>query len=172
MKTVAYLGNIWEYPKALAAMPGVRLAGLVYEDEQDIDAALGYARAFGAKAFRVSSDADARLAFESLGPIDLVLMANFGILLSETSLGIPSAGVINFHPGTLPDQAGRAPISKLWSKGGGLSALTIHRAVPKADAGPILATYPYQVDAKLSLDQNLSQVYRLGISFFPQLIAL
>ncbi len=172
MKDLIYLGNVWEYPSALKRLPGARLTALLYEDEGDSEAALRVSSVHGARSFRVRTDEEVREALNGLPRADLAVMANFGILLTAATLALPRSGFVNFHPGRLPEQAGRAPISTLWASGGGPSALTVHRVTPEVDAGPVLQTFPYAVDARISLDQNLYHIYRLGIAFFPQLISL
>lgn len=172
MKRIVYLGNVWAYPKALADLPGAELAAIIYEDPEDVDDAVRTGKGLGVRTYRAGSDPDVGEALREVGPVDLAVMANFGTLLSEASLAGPKGGVINFHPGSLPEQAGRSPVSKLWANGGGSCALTVHRAVLRPDAGPVLAVYSSHVDPKSSLSQNLARIYRLGISFFPQLLSL
>lgn len=172
MKDLVYLGNVWEYPAALKQLPGTRLSAILYEDEGDSEAALRSSGVHGTRLFRVRSDEEVREALRALPRVDLALMANFGILLTAATLAIPRSGFINFHLGRLPEQAGRTPLSRLWTSGGGPSALTVHRVTPEVDAGPVLRIFPCSVDPRISLDQNLHRVYRLGIAFFPQLLSL
>jgi len=172
MKDLIYLGNIWDYPSALKRLPGCRVRALLYEEEGDADGALRAAKAHGAPVFRVRTDAEVRMVLEELPGIDLAVMANFGVLLKAPTLALPVSGFVNFHPGLLPEQAGRAPVSRVWAAGGGPSALTVHRVTPEVDQGPVLWTFPYEIDPRISLDQNLHLIYRLGTPIFPSLLAL
>lgn len=97
-------------------------------------------------------------------------MANFGIILSAEALSLPKDGIVNFHPGILPDQAGRTPVVRLWNAGGGASGLTIHRAIARPDAGPVLKTLPAHVDKRLTLEENILALYRLGLSRLPDVL--
>lgn len=100
---------------------------------------------------------------ESIGPIDLGIMANFGIILSQETLSAPKSGIVNFHPGLLPEQAGRTPVARLLKAGGGTSGLTIHRVTAQVDAGPVLFVEPGRVDPALSLEANVLALFRLGL---------
>lgn len=173
MKRIVYLGNVWEYPRALAAIPGVRLTALLYEGEGDAEAALRTAKRVGVRSFRVRTDNDVRLALaeaavEAEEPIDLGIIANFGIILTAATLAAVKEGFVNFHPGLLPGQAGRAPVSQVWSQGGGPSGLTIHAVTPEPDAGPILGCVPFQIDPVKTLDSNIHAIYQIGLPFLSR----
>ena len=172
MKTVVYLGNIWEYPRVIARLPGVRLGAVIYEEgeDADADAALRVARESGANVGRVRTDADIREFFRSVGPFDIGVIANFGIILSAGSLAAAGERFINFHPGLLPSQPGRSPVRRVWERGGGASGLTVHIATTQVDSGPILHTVPYSISPDQPLDQNILKIYRLGLPLLPNLL--
>ncbi len=173
LTSVVYLGNIWEYPKALAALPGVRLAGLLYEGEGEAEAALRVGRLARAEIYRVAGDSDVAEALWQIaeqGPIDLGIIANFGVILSGASLKMARSGFVNFHPGLLPGQAGREPVRRVWEQGGGASGLTLHRATERVDDGPKLFTAPYVVDSGISLDDNVRAIFKLGLPLLERVI--
>lgn len=168
-----YLGNIFEYAAAIARIPGVSLAAVLFEGEEEIQRASTVAKKAGARAIRVRTDDDAREAIGELAGssgIDLGIIANFGIILSDRTLATVRHGFLNFHPGLLPQQAGREPVTRLWKQGGGPSALTVHRVTAVPDAGSVLWTVPTRVDTDRSIDQNLRSIFGLGLPYLPQAI--
>lgn len=170
---IVYLGNIWEYPKALAGIPGVRLVGLIYEGEGEAEPALRVGRQAGAEIYRVAGDADVAEALWQIaeqGPIDLGIITNFGIILSGASLKMARSGFVNFHPGLLPGQAGREPVRRVWEQGGGASGLTVHRATERVDDGPKLFTAPYTINPDVSLDDNIRAIFKLGLPLLERVI--
>ncbi|MBI0536171.1 formyl transferase [Roseomonas sp. KE2513] len=70
---------------------------------------------------------------------ELIVTFHFDQILSAGTLGIPPLGGINVHPSLLPHH--RGPIPTLWAGMDPAPAhgVTIHRLVPRIDAGPILA---------------------------------
>lgn len=182
MQNIVYLGNIWEYPAALARLPDVRVVGILYEDEADNQAALRVARSVGAVAARVTDPGDTVAALKEIGGVairedgtsalTLGVIANFGIILPPEALEAPVAperGYINFHPGLLPDQAGREPVRRLWETEKFGSGLTIHRVVERVDAGPVLFTAPFTLDRSLSLEQNTRAIFLLGLPYLHRI---
>jgi methionyl-tRNA formyltransferase len=168
MKRILYLGNVWEYPLALAEMPGIEVAGLLYEGQEDAEEALRVARKTGAQTYRVGNDGDVQQALEVLGRVDLGIIANFGIILSARTLELAARGFINCHPGLLPDQKGREPVTRIWTNGGGAAGMTIHVAEAVVDSGAILATVPYQIDSQQPLDKILREIYRAGLAILKE----
>ena len=70
---------------------------------------------------------------------ELIVTFHFDQILSAGTLGIPPLGGINVHPSLLPHH--RGPIPTFWAGMDPAPAhgVTIHRLVPRIDAGPILA---------------------------------
>jgi methionyl-tRNA formyltransferase len=67
------------------------------------------------------------------------IMASFDQILTAETLAIPTHGWLNIHPSLLPAYRGPEPVYWSISDGATNSGVTMHRAVPRIDAGPILA---------------------------------
>ncbi len=68
-----------------------------------------------------------------------VVMASFDQIIGIRALGVPRQGWMNVHPSALPARRGPEPVYWTIADGDRSAGITLHRAVPKVDAGPILA---------------------------------
>ena len=84
------------------------------------------------------NDEHARLDLESLD-LEGVVMASFDQIVGARSLAIPANGWLNVHPSALPRYRGPEPVYWVIADGDTHTGITLHRAVPKFDAGPVLA---------------------------------
>nr|MCV4207787.1 formyltransferase family protein [Roseomonas sp. SXEYE001] len=77
-------------------------------------------------------------ALRAAGP-DLIVTFHFDQILSAATIALAPMGGINIHPSLLPRH--RGPIPTFWAGAEAEPAygVTIHRLVPRIDAGPILA---------------------------------
>lgn len=75
---------------------------------------------------------------------DAVVMASFDQVVRPAALAIPRCGWLNVHPSALPAYRGPEPVFWALADGAPTSGVTLHRVVPRLDAGPILAqrTFP------------------------------
>ncbi len=71
--------------------------------------------------------------------LDAVVMASFDQIIGSRALGITNHGWMNVHPSALPLRRGPEPVYWTIADGDPVAGITLHRAVPKVDAGPILA---------------------------------
>ena len=89
----------------------------------------------------VTADANAQPFVHALSGYqpDVVVMASFDQILSAPTLAVPPSGWLNIHPSLLPRHRGPEPI--YWTIAGGdrEAGITVHRTVPRIDAGPIFA---------------------------------
>ena len=83
---------------------------------------------------------------------DLVICACFPSRISPAVLDQIPLGVINVHPSLLPAFRGPAPL--FWQLRRSLTevGLSIHRMVPKVDAGPVLARKKFAVAQDMRLE--------------------
>ncbi len=97
------------------------------------------------RAWRVN-DEHTRLDIASLD-LDAAVMASFDQIIGTRVLGLPRQGWMNIHPSALPARRGPEPV--YWAVAGGdaVAGITLHRAVPKVDAGPVLARASLEVGA-------------------------
>ena len=70
---------------------------------------------------------------------DVVVMASFDQIITAPTLSVPRLGWINVHPSCLPRHRGPEPIYWTIMGGDAEAGITLHWAVPRIDAGPILA---------------------------------
>ncbi len=89
------------------------------------------------RAWRVN-DEHTRLDLASLD-LDAVVMASFDQIIGTRMLALPRHGWMNIHPSALPARRGPEPVYWTIAEGDAVAGITLHRAVPKVDAGPMLA---------------------------------
>ena len=75
-----------------------------------------------------------------LGPIDIGVLAAFGLLVLPDALEVPSHGIVNVHFSLLPRWRGAAPVHRAILAGDGRTGVTLIRLDAGLDTGPILAT--------------------------------
>ena len=63
-------------------------------------------------------------------------MASFDQIIGSRALGVPTHGWMNIHPSALPARRGPEPVYWTIADGDPVAGITLHRAVPKVDAGP------------------------------------
>lgn len=93
--------------------------------------------------------------------LDGVVMASFDQIVGARALGVPANGWMNVHPSALPARRGPEPVYWTIADGDPIGGITLHRAVPKVDAGPILAQRTLEVapdDTSGTLTRRLSEL--------------
>jgi methionyl-tRNA formyltransferase len=97
----------------------------------------------------VTADANAEAFVRCLSAYepDIVVMASFDQILTAQTLSVPSRGWLNVHPSLLPRHRGPEPIYWTIVDGDREAGITVHQAVPRIDAGPILAQRRIEVYA-------------------------
>src|ERR1019366_6173837 len=98
------------------------------------------------RACRINDD-HSRIDIAALRPAGAV-MASFNQIVNAPTLRIPHHGFINIHPSLLPNYRGPEPVYWVIADGAELTGISLHRAVPKVDAGPILAQDEIAVDPR------------------------
>ena len=89
------------------------------------------------RAWRINDD-HARMNLAGMRP-ELVVMASFDQIIGPRALAIAEHGWMNVHPSLLPHYRGPEPVYWAIAEGAAESGITLHRAVPKVDTGPIVA---------------------------------
>lgn len=93
--------------------------------------------------------------------LDGVVMASFDQIIGARALAVPRHGWMNIHPSALPARRGPEPVYWTIADGDPIAGITLHRAVAKVDAGPILAQRTLAVagdDTSGTLTRRLSEV--------------
>jgi methionyl-tRNA formyltransferase len=89
------------------------------------------------RTWRINDD-HSRLDIAALHP-EAAVMASFNQIVHAPTLRIPTHGFMNVHPSLLPHYRGPEPVYWVIADGAETTGVTLHRAVPRVDAGPILA---------------------------------
>jgi methionyl-tRNA formyltransferase len=92
--------------------------------------------------------------------LDGVVMASFDQIIGARVLAVPRNGWMNVHPSALPARRGPEPVYWTIAEGDPVAGVTLHRAVPKVDAGPLLAQRTLRVapdDTSGTLARRLSE---------------
>jgi len=96
------------------------------------------------RTWRINDD-HSRMDIAALEP-EAAVMASFNQIVNAPTLRIPAHGFMNIHPSLLPQYRGPEPVYWAIADGAERSGITLHRAVAKVDAGPILAQTEVPVD--------------------------
>jgi len=96
------------------------------------------------RTWRINDD-HSRIDIADLRP-EAAIMASFNQIVNAPTLRIPQHGFMNIHPSLLPQYRGPEPVYWVIADGADRSGITLHRAVAKVDAGPILAQAEVAVD--------------------------
>ena len=89
------------------------------------------------RAWRIN-DEHSRFAIDELG-LDAVVMASFDQIVGPRALGLARHGWLNVHPSLLPAYRGPEPVYWAIADGAEVTGISLHRAAPKVDSGPVLA---------------------------------
>jgi len=79
-------------------------------------------------------------------PIDFLLVVDFGYLIPDWLLRLPTIAPLNIHPSKLPRWRGSSPGQFVLLHGDQESAVTLMVMNDKMDEGPIIAQLPFKVD--------------------------
>ncbi len=91
---------------------------------------------------------------------DLIVLADYGQLIPRVLLDLPARGFLNLHPSALPRWRGAAPIAATILAGDTRSAVTLMVVTEEMDAGPIVATEPFEVrpeDTAVTLEARAAE---------------
>ncbi len=133
---------------ALAAWPGVRLAGVVTTPARPAgrDARLRptpvalRAAALGLEPLTPERlrDPAARAAIEALRP-EVLVLADYGRIVPQVVLDVPRHGALNLHPSLLPRHRGATPIQAAIAEGDRETGVSLMAMDAGIDTGPIIA---------------------------------
>jgi len=66
-------------------------------------------------------------------------MASFDQIVGARALAMPKHGWLNVHPSLLPAYRGPEPVYWAIADGAPVTGISMHKAAPKVDSGPVLA---------------------------------
>jgi methionyl-tRNA formyltransferase len=78
-------------------------------------------------------------------PIDVLVVAAYGLILPQPVLDWPRHGCLNIHASLLPRWRGAAPVERSILAGDERTGVTIHETVAALDAGPLAAQESFAV---------------------------
>ena len=87
---------------------------------------------------------------------DVIVVADFGQILSQRVLDLPPLGCFNVHPSLLPRYRGAAPIQRTLENGETETGVSIFKIVKELDAGPIALQKKIRVD----YDDNFASLFK------------
>jgi methionyl-tRNA formyltransferase len=96
-------------------------------------------------------------SFES----DLLVVCDYGQILSATTLSTARLGGVNLHASLLPKYRGAAPINWAIYDGEQETGVSVIHMTPQVDAGPVIAQGPAPIDpdeTAVELEQRLSTI--------------
>jgi methionyl-tRNA formyltransferase len=90
---------------------------------------------------------DARAAALAV-PLDVLVVAAYGLILPRAILDWPRHGCLNIHASLLPRWRGAAPIPRAIAAGDAAIGITIMQMDAGLDTGPMIATVPITIAAR------------------------
>ncbi|HUZ69783.1 MAG TPA: formyltransferase family protein [Candidatus Saccharimonadales bacterium] len=118
------------------------------------------------RAWRIN-DEHSRFAIDELG-LDAVVMASFDQIVGPRALGLARHGWLNVHPSLLPAYRGPEPVYWAIADGAPVTGISMHRAAPKVDAGPILAQAPLAIESTDTAGTLTRKLVEIGMDLLPQ----
>jgi methionyl-tRNA formyltransferase len=97
-------------------------------------------------------------------PIDVLVVAAYGLILPQPVLDWPRHGCLNIHASLLPRWRGDAPLARAIEAGDTVSGITIMRMDAGLDTGPIVTAQPLAIDARETTGSLTDRLAILGAS--------
>lgn len=95
-------------------------------------------------------------------PIDVLVVAAYGLILPRAVLDWPRHGGLNIHASLLPRWRGAAPIARAIDAGDATTGITIMQMDTGLDTGPIIALRPLLIDARDTAGTLTARLADLG----------
>src|SRR5208282_4192362 len=106
-------------------------------------------------------DAAAREAILAV-PLDVLVVAAFGLILPKPILDWPRHGCINIHASLLPRWRGAAPIQRALLAGDSETGISLMRMDEGLDTGPILSRHPVAIATRETAGSLHDKLARVG----------
>ena len=103
---------------------------------------------------------------------DLLVVCDFGQILSNECLAAAKLGGINLHGSLLPKYRGAAPINWCIYNGDTVTGVTIIHMTPRLDGGPILVTAQTDIGQTETTEQIEPRLAELGVQPVHDAIAM
>jgi methionyl-tRNA formyltransferase len=102
---------------------------------------------------------------------DVLVVCDYGQILSPEALAIPPLGGINLHASLLPKYRGAAPIHWAILAGDTETGVTVIHMTPRLDGGPILASAATPIGPEETQPDLEARLAELGIEAVQQALA-
>ena len=103
---------------------------------------------------------------------DLMVVCDYGQILSHDALATTRLGGINLHGSLLPKYRGAAPVQWAVINGDPITGITVIHMTPKLDGGPSLVQIETPIEAEETADTLESRLAALGAPAVLQAIAM
>lgn len=117
------------------------------------------------------NSAEAHAAIRELQP-DLLVVCDYGQILSAETLGLTPWGGVNLHASLLPKYRGAAPIPWAIYHGETETGVSVIHMTPEVDAGPVIAQARLAIDPEETAGELEVRLARLGAEILPPAIDL
>jgi methionyl-tRNA formyltransferase len=94
--------------------------------------------------------------------LDLLVVADFGQILSSNCLSTARLGGVNIHGSLLPKYRGAAPVAWAIYHGDANTGVSILRMTPKMDAGGVVAKEVYPIPGEANAAEVEAELSRIG----------
>ena len=94
---------------------------------------------------------------------ELLMVCDYGQILSRGALGMAPLGGINLHASLLPKYRGAAPIHWAILNGDDQTGVSVIHMTPRLDGGPILAVRTVNIDPGETMPELEGRLARLGV---------
>lgn len=128
----------------------------------------GLEQAFGIKANMVHSSAEVDSRLLAFQP-DLILSVRFSFLFRELIRTLPRHGIVNVHPGRVPEYAGLYPHFFSMLAGEETLGCTVHFVDSSIDSGAVIATGAVPIDRRRSAFAHNLESHLLGNRFLAEI---
>lgn len=105
-------------------------------------------------------------------PLDVLVVAAYGLILPPPILAWPSYGCLNIHTSLLPRWRGAAPIQRALLAGDAETGVSIMRMDAGLDTGPVVAQHRLRVDSHETTGSLREKLATLGASAIVEALAL
>lgn len=95
---------------------------------------------------------------------DLLVVCDFGQILSDMALSVARLGGINLHGSLLPAYRGAAPVQRALLAGDAITGVSVIHMTPRLDGGPILASAETSILPQETAGELEERLAALGVA--------
>ncbi len=101
-------------------------------------------------------------------PVDFIVVAVYGRLLSEAILNHPRYACVNVHPSLLPQYRGASPIRSALLHGDKITGVSIMKVEPTLDTGPVYAFSEFVIQPHHQAESLRDDLAKLAAELLAQ----